>query len=360
MFEVPLLFLRQVETIALPGVRKQLRSGGFQGDGKMKRSVVVACVCLALGLVPSLISAQDSPVIARHGALALYAPIFYGGFSGKHKGLVIDALDVPDTGAEATVERLWEGDLGGAWFSLMGALAINDKSGIRGSGAILLPHTTTGRQNTEFGIVYPSVQAKSYYWDVAAYWQLGEICRALGGFRWDFVEADFYRYQTVTGGFIMRRDGVHRFEVNAYLPYLGVEIAYPSAGGNLTVGALGFPLVLGNFQEGVGDASDLGAALGSLMTGSENTLAFDKGYFVELYCNYSRRFLRDGLLGAFLKWDAIRARTTEITTNINNVGIGLGFAGGRGGPSNPHTYSYGFRKETFTVGASVSFDFQLL
>jgi len=323
----------------------------------MRRSVVLACACLALGFVPTLISAQDSPVIARHGALTLYAPVFYAGFSGKHKGLVIDALDVPDTGAEATVERRWEGDLGGAWLSVTCALAINDKAGIRGSGAILVPHTTTGRQNTEFGLVYPDVRAKSYYWDVSVYWQIGEMSRALAGFRWDYVEADFFRYQTVlTGAFAIRRDGVHRFDVNAYLPYLGVEIAYPSSGGNLTIGALGFPLVPGNFQEGVGDASDMGA-LGSLMTGSENTLAFSTGYFVELYCNYSRRFLGDGLLGGFLKWDAIRARTTDITTNINNNATG--FLVGRG-PSNPHTYSYGFIKETFTVGASVSLDFQLL
>jgi hypothetical protein len=314
------------------------------------RTILVAFMVIA---TPAY--ALDTSVLPGQSPCALCSPSFYAGYGGNHRGLIIEAVDVPATSAELTVDRAWEGNLGAAWFALMAPLAITDTLGVRGSGAILLPHTAKGRQFTEFGEVEPDVKAKSYFWDVAGYCQIDGSWKVLAGFRWDYVEAQFFRKQTVlTGLGGMRRDGVHRFEITTYLPYVGLEANYSSSRGNLTIGALGFPIAPGIFKEAVGDASDLGV-LGMLVTSSENPLSVRSGYFADLYFKYSMRLLGAGALGGFAEWNTIRGRTKDITTDIRNAGTGF-FALG-GGPSNPHTYGYSFQKQTWTVGGFVTLDF---
>lgn len=335
----------------------------------MKRALVLFAALLVIVSLPAFAHAQgffgtplfsgsapDTSVLARQGSRAPWSPSFYVGYSGNHRGLFIGAMDVPASAAELAVDRTWEGDLGAAWLGLTIPVALTDTLGVRGSFAALLPNTTTGRQFTEFGEVYPDVKAKSYFWDVAGYWQIDGSCRVLAGFRWDYVDAQFFRYQTVWTGFgPMRRDGVHRFEVTSYLPYVGMEMSYPSSTCNLTVGVLGFPVVPGDFNEAVGDVSDQGA-IGSIVTSSENRLSFRSGYFVDVYCKYSMRILGAGQLGGFAEWNTIRARTDEITTYIRNNAT-LFFVGG--GPSNPHTYGYTFQKQLWAVGGFVTLDFSL-
>jgi len=312
-------------------------------------------------MIAAPVCAQDASVLGRAGSCTLYTPSFtpsfYAGYAGKNRGLFISAVDNTSSEArEATVDRTWEGDLGAACLALTAPLAITDTLGARGSFAILLPQTTAGQQFTEFGLVDVDVKAKSYFWDVSGYWRIDGSFRVLGGFRWDYAEAQFFREQTVVTGFgPMRRDGVHRFEVTSYVPYVGLEISYPSTTGNLTVGVLGFPVVLGDFKEAVGDISDLGA-IGSLVTGSENRLTFRSGYFLDFYCKYSMRFLSAGQLGGFVEWSTIRGRTNDITVDIRNNPIGF-FVGG--GPANPHTYGYTYQKQTWAVGGLVTLDFSL-
>ncbi|MEW6531657.1 MAG: hypothetical protein AB1473_12520 [Thermodesulfobacteriota bacterium] len=183
--------------------------------------------------------------------------------------------------------------LRGWWLGASTEFPLGNRFGALLSGSIFFPQRSDGRWFTEPVDRAFDFEVPQYDWLSLDGLAKGRICRGveiLAGFRWDHTSTRV-EYSDDT------RDD---YVLNAYLPLIGLQIRQQYRNSCMLFRFVGTPLVRGQLRyhswdgRGYAEFGDFDVSGGS---------------FAELLAEYSLKF-SDGLsLGAFVKWNALRANT---------------------------------------------------
>ncbi len=166
----------------------------------------------------------------------------------------------------------------------------------------------------------------------------------VGGFRWDYfnVKLDASTLPGQEGLVGGARGSVINTKWNAYLPLVGVQLKQPSTVQDITVQMLGFPYVPGNEKSQSSNDGGVNAFV--------NSLNFEKGYFLEILGEYSRRIAGNGSVGGFVRWNLLHTETVDGTDMEIRMGV----------PGTSRGVSIGLTRRSWTIGLNVSVAFSLL
>ncbi len=219
--------------------------------------------------------------------------------------------------------------LRGVWLGISSELPLIKDFGIIGTGGLLVPSRTTSRRVQTLGGPLPGPQDRSLnnfsIVDAALFLNMPASAKILGGFRWDRLDTTF------------RQDSLDRidFTINAFLPYLGVQLNQ----GNVVVRLIGFPAAPGNLRwEELRPQAPL-AAIGS------TSLGFKSGAFLELFGSYSKRLSDSMEIAGYLTYNYLNARTVDESPPV------LNFV--------PEKNSFAYNRRYWIVGGSIMLDFNL-
>ncbi|MFC1836423.1 hypothetical protein ACFL2Q_17160 [Thermodesulfobacteriota bacterium] len=242
--------------------------------------------------------------------------------------------------------------LSGLWLGFSGEAQVSDAFGCLLSGGGLVYAQSSGWADVEPDVwsAY-SVDSRGEWWgylDATASYSIGFLGRTsfLVGFRWDH-----YNSRTaITYGNQPNNDVEMDFKMNAYLPILGAQVTRTWWGGLLRIRAIGFPTVLGEMKYDWGEND----APAGYRYSEVSTQQMSRGYFVELFAEYRRRMTGHSQVGAFVTLNQLHGVTDIGSYNFFEVTQTSGLAQG-----NDDT-GITFQRTSWTVGGSVSLDFNLL
>ncbi len=207
----------------------------------------------------------------------------------------------------------------GLWLGASSTVPLCEAFGISASGGLLVPSKTQGEFHEE-GAVNVSLNSdvvSDHQWgylDAMAMYNMSRgnfgAMQIVGGFRWDHFDSKHsIRFADTTGGNQLNGSTTNNVTTNAFLPYLGIQSVYKSGASSTTSRLVGFPYVPGEvkFQDSFTQTQNGVTANG----GGEyrQPLTFDSGYFLEFYTDGTRRVLGNAYLGAFFRWNMLRAKT---------------------------------------------------
>ncbi len=140
--------------------------------------------------------------------------------------------------------------------------------------------------------------------DTALSYRMSQGVFGLAGFRWSSFVVNFGQ-PTNQQGFATSPDQA-QLSVNAYIPYLGLELqANPNCNSSFKAAFLGFPALPGDveFQETL-------TPTGQVSTRLSGSTDYKSGYFLEGVVEASMKMAACSL-GAFVRFDAIHAERTR-------------------------------------------------
>jgi hypothetical protein len=151
------------------------------------------------------------------------------------------------------------------------------------SGSVIIPAT---RGITENDYLFPGLETSlgGSGWNADTIWGTLQGLYAypasagcfLAGFRWDHWQTSLRNRVDISPGFAAAfPDDTGAFSLNGYIPLVGVA----SGGGGLTVGAVGFPWVPGDFE--FSETRNAG-----VLRFDSGSTSFKRAWFVEIFADY--------------------------------------------------------------------------
>ncbi len=215
------------------------------------------------------------------------------------------------------------------------------------SGALAIPSTGNGAERS---FRFSTGQLRNRReWDSDTYYaNLQGLCSfpifgdfsVLGGFRWSNWQTSYKNHSNPIRISRYAETDTGDVTVNNYLPFVGVMIEQ----GGLSVGAIGFPVVLGDIQSRWSDEPhDLLKFSGE----------FSEGYFLETFLEYGvsmANLLEDSdvSFGIIFKISTLRAKTTVDLNRIRDFTLR---------PVQP--YDLVLQRKLITLGANATLNFSL-
>jgi hypothetical protein len=239
-------------------------------------------------------------------------PAIYVGWMGDAYAMSFGlAAGGPNLGGILSVEQKYP--LNGLWLGISDLVTLDDYFGIMVSSWFFVDSGSTSGETYVSGAgVFGekwSTETDWYYLDGAVTMSVGGNAEAIGGFRWDHLDTRFKNRRRAPG--LIAPEGIADFTANAFLPYLGLQYRYVSSTSGMTVRAIGFPFVPGNFnyRETIVPGSRL------LEKGD-----YEKGYFFEAFGEYSKAVYGSAHLGVFGKWSTIHAKSDNVNAKATSFG----------------------------------------
>ncbi len=171
-----------------------------------------------------------------------------------------------------------------------------------------------------------------WYLDAAATYSMPLAFKALAGFRYEHFSTKFEDPSSVLG-LMTTPDDTADATVNSYLPFVGVQ--YNTGG--FSAKLIGFPIAPAKTT--YGETGVLGVS-----TRVESRGNWSRGYFMEIFAEYSRDFSRGIGVGAFARWNWLHGQG-GLATDV------LPLLGGIGSPT------VIFDRKVATVGGSLTLNF---
>jgi hypothetical protein len=318
--------------------------GGFcsevKGDVDMRR-VIGASVVIFVMLLPMLVSAQGlfgfgvpwagGPALGNLGAYsgpggAICCPSVYVGYEirqGKDRKPLNFGLDfarsfgIDSVSLDFSSQRNIDfSDPGGLWLGISNYCQLSDRVGIMASGWYLFPSSGDAeeRNNIGLGISFDETSLGIQFglrkiWNTTRSWGwldamavLGSPCgmNLMAGFRWDSFTVRLTDPRLVVGGVTLPLFGEADLTLNSYIPLIGTQYCCGGPCCGLLVRVVGFPWVPGNLRYGETDI------LGLRLQANGN---YDRGRFLEVFSEYSRKCGDNGCLGFFARWNYLEVRS---------------------------------------------------
>ncbi len=268
--------------------------------------VKVLVVVIVPALVgPSVVHGQSTGYLGPSGTEALLPPLdstFCVGYLDHPKGVVFDISTV-DQVILGTVSVKQQLPVSGVYLSALTKVPVSDRVGIVVRGSYLVPSNRDALESATAAtgaINHRLWDSEVQWWSLDAEAQvrgLGPIS-LIGGFRFDSysmllnnpLPAPFFPASLPTDQ--------AELAIHSYIPYVGLLHSRNWATGSLSVSAIGFPFVPGSIH--------FGETASSRVHRWNVAGNFDRGYFVELSSEYTRRWY--GLdMGCFAKFTNLSA-----------------------------------------------------
>lgn len=226
--------------------------------------------------------------------------------------------------------------LRGVWLGASQEIFVSRNCGLVVSGWYLLPSSGTEVEPFDFG----GGGLGSRTWDAKAEWGFVDALATLGcrggvllaGFRYDHFSTRFNN----PFSFTVRSNPADQADLtaNSYMPLVGVQYKYNGATSSLTVRAVGFPVIPGNFSY----AETLGSIHRVEATGN-----YKNSSFLEVFAEYAWKFgMAD--IAVFGRYN-----NTHITSDAHFDEIGE--------PPMPSTWSAGINRNSWTIGGQLGLAF---
>ena len=276
------------------------------------------------------------------------APVFYVGWMEGPRGTSFGA-DTDGLGLGGLRKLTQRYDNRGVWFGVADTVTLTDRLGFMASGWYLVPSNTVSQQVFNDGDgSYPlfgrSWNTNSQWWFVDGLFAFGPCCgpaTLLVGLRYDYFTTRFQDPPfaqiapppappvVISGNFGDEADVTSQ----AWIPLIGVQVAYEGANSKLAVRAVGFPTTLGSvkYSETI------------LVTNRvEATGTYNNGSFLEVFAEYSRKF-GGADVGVFGRWNNLHGNS--------DLSVDLLPAGGS------QTFKLGLSRTSWTLGGSFNLSF---
>jgi hypothetical protein len=205
------------------------------------------------------------------------------------------------------------------------------------SGGWLIPSSQTSGSSTldSPGAINPGARLLDQFSivDGAVFLNTWASTKLLGGFRWDYLNTKLKT--TIPQESFVERDNP---TINAYLPYLGVQVDQCG----VVVRVIGFPVVPGNVKW-----AETQQLMGAFAGATESrSFPFKSGQFLEVFASYSKKVSNGMEIGGFLTFDYLHGQTEYVTPAV------VTFAPGE-------AISWTYNKRYWIMGGSLSWDFNL-
>ncbi len=203
--------------------------------------------------------------------------------------------------------------LQGVWLELTAPFALSQNVGMFLALAHLFPVQSNALESYQQvnGAAKREWNPDIQWWelDAALSYRLSQCAFGLAGFRWSSFVVDFGQATNQQG--IAVTPGQAQLTLNAYIPYLGLELqAQPNCNSSFKAAFLGFPALPSDaeFQETLPPTDQV-------PTRFSGTTNYKSGYFLEGLAEASMK-MASCSLGAFVRFDAIHTdRTRDFTLN---------------------------------------------
>ncbi|AFM23008.1 TonB-dependent receptor [Desulfomonile tiedjei] len=220
----------------------------------------------------------------------------------------------------------------GLWLGLIGSGCLSEQVSLLASGWYLVPSRQNEVEIYDWGSSRRNWDTDLQWWYVDGLFAFGKQLSLLAGLRFDRYSNKFKNPSNAIA-VVSNPNDTADVNSDGWIPLVGTQYVYADTTTNLTVRAVGFPVLLGNFKyrEAVGGANAL--------EGSGN---WRGGYFLEIFGEYSKR-LGPGTIGVFGRWNG-----TEGKTHVDIQALPL---------AGSSDFDISFRRITWTVGGSVGLSF---
>jgi len=305
----------------------------------MKRAVVVLCVVLMLALSSFAYGQWEGQSPCTTWLYPGFKTTFYAGaLVDPSNGLALTvSFHNPSIGAE--YDTTYNLPFRGVWLGLSADLALTNCIGVMASAGWLIPSSQTRGSyiiDGPGGGITDANQLSGQFSvvDGAVFLNTWASTKLLAGFRWDHLDTQLTLGLPGVPVFSLRDD----FTVNAYLPYLGVQVDQ----GGVVVRIIGFPVVPGDIKYALTQGFQ-GTPASSLQSISYH---FTSGQFLEVFASYSKKLSRGLEIGGFLTFDYLHGGTDFRTPADVNFNPG-------------YVVSTTLNLRYWTMGGSLSWDFNL-
>jgi hypothetical protein len=327
----------------------------------MKRVAVLWVGILLLALVPGVVSAQGwLPGLPSFGGVfgnrtgcgepagPGFGPLVgYVGWMEGPRGTGFGA-DTDTLGLGGFHKVVQKYDNRGVWFGLANTITFSDRLAFLASGWYLVPSNTVSEEVFNDGdgtspLFGRDWNTNSQWWFVDGLFAFGPCCGPasfLVGLRYDYFTT---RFQDPPFSQIApppapptppppvpdEADLISQ----AWIPLIGVQVAYAGANYHLAVRAVGFPTALGTakYNETILATNRI-----------EASGTYSRGSFLEVFAEYSRQFA-GAEIGVFGRWNNLQANS--------DASVDLLPAGGS------QTFRVGVTRISWTFGASFALNF---
>lgn len=220
----------------------------------------------------------------------------------------------------------------GLWLGLIASGCLSEHISLLASGWYLVPSRQNELETYDWGTAWRNWDTDPQWWYVDGLFAFGKQLSLLAGLRFDRYSNKF---KNPSNAIAVSSNPNDTADVNSdsWIPLVGTQYVYTDTTTNLTVRAVGFPVLLGNFKyrETVGGASAI--------EGSRN---WRNGYFLEIFAEYSKR-IGQGTIGVFGRWNGTEGKTAVDIQGLPGAGSS--------------DFDISFRRLTWTVGGSVGLGF---
>ncbi len=271
---------------------------------------------------------------AYYGAWGKCCPAVYVGYEiqqGRIRRPVNVSLDLTTagnipivgdgTGAASLSQQLSTdfSDPGGLWLGVSNYCQLSDRVGILASGWYLFPSSGDAQENYSTGLqlLLPTedpTYGNARTWSTTRSWGwidgalvFGSPCglNLIAGFRWDSYSIKLNNPSPVNP-LALLPTGTSSDEadltLNSYIPLIGTQCCWGGPCCGLLVRVVGFPWVPGNLRYGETVNEGLGTRL-------EANVNYNRGYFLEIFSEYSKTCPGFGCVGIFARWNELYCRS---------------------------------------------------
>ena len=326
----------------------------------MKRVAVLCVGILVLAFVPAVVSAQGLlPGLPAFGGFMggpytcgekpfprVGAPVLYVGWMEGPRGTSFGA-DTDGLGLGGLRKLTQRYDNRGVWFGVADTVTLTDRLGFMAAGWYLVPSNTVSQQVFNDGDgSYPlfgrSWNTNSQWWFVDGIFAFGPCCgpaTLLVGLRYDYFTTRFQDppFAQIAPPPAPPQTAPIGDEADvtsqAWIPLIGVQVAYEGASSKLAVRAVGFPTTLGSvkYSETI------------LVTNRvEATGTYNNGSFLEVFAEYSRKF-GGADVGVFGRWNNLHGNS-DLSVDLLPAGVS-------------QTFKLGLSRTSWTLGGSFNLSF---
>lgn len=227
----------------------------------------------------------------------------------------------------------------GLWLGIADSVDLGSGLSFIGSGWYLVPSSASSRQHIDL-VGFPAArswQTDNRWWFADGLFALGRSgsFSALAGLRYDYFTTRFKNpFDSDFGGPDAHSDVI----ATTWIPLLGAQYGYAGPSSSLLVRAVGTPVIFGYIK--FLDSDGIGTRL-------EERGRWSRGYFLEFFGEYSKK-LGLGSLGVFARWNLAegRAANANVERDVSP-------------PPPSTTYNLSFNRLSWTLGGSLSLDFNL-
>jgi hypothetical protein len=237
----------------------------------------------------------------------------------------------------------------GVWFGLSDTVCLSDKLSFIASGWYLAPSKSNSREDYTFaGQRVETFEGRTWdvdpqWWYVDGIFAIGSPCSGftlLAGLRYDYMTVRFKKPTDATDNLglgIFAPGDTADATSQGWIPLLGTQYACSSSMGNLVLRAVGVPTLVGNikYKQTIGGLEDRLEAKGT----------YNNGWFLEVFCEYSKSF-GPGAVGIFGRWNGAQGNA-NLDLSLNPT------------PGTSASYKLALHRNSWTFGGSFSLNFNM-